>query len=123
MIERNEGSESMYIEINSLKFSQNKDFFDCISGCLAGIVESCKGNFVSHLGKWAELLERYVSSEHDKLYLIQDLEKAVTGTQYQRVFHLAVKVLYDADVVDGDTITEWNKLSSCEEVKGLVINI
>lgn len=123
MIERNEGVESMYIEINSLKFSQNKDFFDCISGCLLGIFESCKGNFVNHLGKWAELLERYVSSEHEKLYLMKDLEKVVAGTQFQRVFHLAVKTLYDADVVDGDIIIEWNKISNSEEFKGLVLDI
>ena len=51
MIEKEDDVDSVQIEINSLKFSQNKDFFECISGILQGIVFSCNGRLSGHFEK------------------------------------------------------------------------
>jgi 1,2-phenylacetyl-CoA epoxidase catalytic subunit len=120
MIDRSEDVESMYIEINTLKFSQNKSFLDCISGCVAALIESCKETISSHLEKWAELLLRYASKDEEKIHLMKELERIIIGTAFQKHFHLAVKVLYDEEIVDEETIIEWYGLSGNQEIKSLV---
>lgn len=120
MVDRNEDVESMYIEINTLKFSQNKSFLDCISGCIAGLIESCEGSISTHMEKWSELLQKYSSKEEEKLHIMKELERLLIGSNFQKHFHLVIKILYDEDIVEGDTILEWNQSSTNEEIKSLV---
>ena len=121
MIEREESVDSMQIEINSLKFSQNKDFFTCITGILIGLLDSCSTKLSLHFEKWHQILSRYVSSDAERNYAIKELESLICQRPEQNQFHLIIKVLYANDIIDGECILAWNKNSICEPLKELVI--
>ena len=122
MIEREDEPESMQIEINSFKFSQNKDFLTCITGILVGIIESSTGKLSEHFEKWSQILALYISSDAEKLHALKELESLVFERPEQNQFHLIVKVLYESDIVDEDCILAWNQSSNCGYLKQLVIS-
>ena len=122
MIEREDEPESMQIEINSFKFSQNKDFLTCITGILVGIIESSTGKLSEHYEKWSQILALYISSDAEKLHALKELESLVFERPEQNQFHLIVKVLYESDIVDEDCILAWNQSSNCGYLKQLVIS-
>jgi hypothetical protein len=123
MIERDEEIDSMQIEINSFKFSQNKDFPDCITGILNGIITSSGGKATDRFEKWSGVLSRYISSESERLHTIKELERILHGSANQNQFHLIIKILYQGDIVDGDCILSWYYGSNCEPLKAIVLNI
>jgi hypothetical protein len=120
MLEKKENTENLFIEINSLRLSQNKDFLACISGVIQGVVDSCVGKLAPHCENCLETISRFVSSDTDRVYLLKELEAFLQNKPLQAQYHLVVKVLYENEVVDGDCILEWYKNSVCEVIKELV---
>lgn len=120
MVERDETVESIQIEVNSIKFSQNKDFMECISGILAGLIESSGPKLSLHFEKWTELLGKYACSDLEKKHMLKELERLMTGRPEQGQFHLVVKEIYAADVIDGDCILTWNEECTSDVFKGLM---
>lgn len=120
MVERDEDVDSMQIEINSFKFSQNKDFFACITGILLGIIESATVKINLHFEKWSQVLDRYISSDAERLHTLKELDRLIGNRAESSQFHLIVKVLYEKETIDEDCILAWDQSCQNEALKDLV---
>jgi translation initiation factor eIF-2B subunit epsilon len=120
-IEKDEDIDNLQLEINSLKFAHNKGFKDCISGIVKGLVQTSPAKPEAHFRKWLDILERYINTDAERLHTIKELETTISDSALKKSFHVIVKVLFENDVIDDDTILEWEAETTNSEMKGLVM--
>ena len=59
----------------------------------------------------------------EKLHVLKELETLLCESPEKNQFHLVVKVLYENEIVDEESIVNWFQNSTAEALKQLVRNI
>ncbi len=115
--------ESMIIEVNCYKLSENRIFRDAIPAALEAVVELAfqrrhgksqrAQGLVKAIARWKPLLAKLLSSDAvaDECFAIHTLEK-LSSTRpplnEPDVFALALQNLYEHDVLSEDGILNWS---------------
>jgi translation initiation factor eIF-2B subunit epsilon len=109
--------DNLALEINSLKFAQNRTFSDCVHGIIpsllaeAGLASKTKkekvGWLKSRVKQWAPLLKRFVQSALEQKALMEVLVSTFGENELVDVFVHALNELYDKDLLSQDVILEW----------------
>jgi len=116
-IERDDDVENVKVEINSLKFSANQSFENCITGIVKGILDTAPLKPAGHIKKWKGILEIYVRSELEKSQTIREIESHIQNLSCKSQFNWIVKVLYEADVINEEAIINWYNDTQSEDLK------
>lgn len=119
-IEKDEDIDNIQVEINSLKFSQNQTFSSCITGCVKALLETSPAKPSAHIRKWLGILQSYIRTDPEKLQTIKEIETHIVELPCQNSFHIIIKELFDADVVNEEAILEWNSQCENQNLKGLM---
>jgi hypothetical protein len=86
-----------------------------------GLVQTSPAKPEAHFRKWLDILERYINTDAERLHTIKELETTISDSALKKSFHVIVKVLFENDVIDDDTILEWEAETTNSEMKGLVM--
>jgi translation initiation factor eIF-2B subunit epsilon len=112
-INSNHSIDNAALELNSLKFACNASFSDCrlaiIKALLSLTDDKNHAATQSLWTRWSALLQRFVfSSDPDQLQVLNMLSQQCPNLV---TFQYIVPVLYQHDVLDGDTICQWHRQS------------
>jgi hypothetical protein len=86
-----------------------------------GIVQTSPAKPEAHFSKWQDILERYINTDAERLHTMKELETTISDSALKKSFHVIVKVLFENDLIDDDTILEWEAETTNAELKALVI--
>jgi len=119
-IEADHTVENVALEVNSLKFAQNRTFADCLQPLLLTLLSSLQLSTRTKkerpreikrcLKRWGALLGRFVQSQADQDVLLATLISVATESDaLADVFQHALHALYecDASVLSEEAILRW----------------
>lgn len=79
-------------------------------------------NALKHVQSWARLLEQYATSAKLELALLNAIQVfCYEDAKVMKLFPQIVKVLYDMDVLDEDTIMFWYRKGSSPKGRGIFV--
>ncbi len=121
--------DNVALEVNSLKFAQNRSFGDCVLAILPALLETLelaelpsKPKRVKAvekcLGRWGALLSRFVQSATEQDVLMTALERHCEADAVTReIFEHVTKQLYecDDDILDEEAIERWAAAAADED--------
>jgi len=125
----NNGSdvESLIIEVNCYKLSENRSFRDAVPAALEAVVElafvgregkgQCAQGLVKAIAHWKPLLAKLLSSdavadERFAVGALEELSSTRSPLNEPDVFALALQKLYEHDVLSEEGILEWGGSST-----------
>jgi len=119
-IENDHTVENVALEVNSLKFAQNRSFADCVQAMLPTLMASLglpgrpkkerPKEVVKMLGRWGRLLGRFVQSPGDQDVLLATLISLATEEDaLAEIFQHLLHAFYDCDeaLLPEEAIMRW----------------
>ncbi|KAL1503158.1 hypothetical protein AB1Y20_011217 [Prymnesium parvum] len=119
-VENNHSVDNLALEVNGLKFAQNRSFADCIVAIVPALLEELPLSGKSKkerltevkrcLNKWGALLKRFTQTRSDQVELMAVLaETAVASSDLSDIFELILNYVYerDDDLLPEEAILQW----------------
>ena len=121
--------DNVALEVNSLKFAQNRSFADCVQAILPALLETLDldelpsakkrvGAVKACLGRWGALLARFVQSPTEQDTLLTALVRHCDADETAReIFEHIANALYDCDddILEEAAIERWAAAAAEEE--------
>ena len=119
--------ESLIMEVNCYKLSENRSFRDAAPAALEAVVElafagregkgACAQGLVKAIARWKPLLAKLLSSgaaadERFAVDALEELSKTRPPLNEPDVFALALQKLYEHDVLSDEGILAWGAAST-----------
>eukprot|EP00742_Colponemidia_sp_Colp-10_P005517 GILJ01005895.1.p1 GENE.GILJ01005895.1~~GILJ01005895.1.p1 ORF type:complete len:689 (-),score=134.44 GILJ01005895.1:248-2314(-) len=115
--EDNHALENVQLEVNSLKFAEDKSFSDCIDAFMPVIFDLADPNlalkqYIAALTKvlqhWAPFMKKFLFSRFEQESMIRTIETyALEHDKFASCFHCVLQVLYQVEVLAEDAILDW----------------
>ena len=126
--------DNVALEVNALKFAQNRSFGDCVLAILPALLETLGmaelpskakrvGAVTRCLARWGGLLARFVQSAAEQDALLTALARHCDAdTAARGVFEHITKALYDSDedLLGEEAIERWAAAAADEEEGSLL---
>ena len=114
-------TENLFMEIKSIKFSQNREWSDCLRGLMAALLRSAGAEGASgmqlvqalraQVAKWKAMARRMVLAPGDELGVIEVLEEAALDSggeaTWKGVFRFALQLLLQMEVLTDEGLELW----------------
>lgn len=109
------------VEINSLKFSNNKSFADCIFSVVPELIESVLeqqdlkiqdiiGRLDKLLSEYSEILKTFIISANEESCLIECIEKCwIDHVKLHSGFHLLLQIVWKAKLLPNEALIKWSE--------------
>jgi len=121
--------DNVALEVNALKFAQNRSFGDCVLAILPALLETLGlaelpskakrvGVVTRCLARWGALLARFVQSAAEQDVLLTALTRHCdTDVAARGIFEHVTKALYDCDedLLGEEAIERWAAAAATEE--------
>ena len=121
--------DNVALEVNSLKFAQNRSFSDCLQAILPALLESLElhalpsknkrvGAVKACLGRWGALLARFVQSPAEQDTLLAALVRHCEADEAAReIFEHVANALFDCDddILAEAAIERWAAAAAEED--------
>ena len=120
--------DNVALELNSLKFAQDRTFADVVRAVVPALLEPLSaagqpkkarvGALKKIVARWSELLGRFVQTGGDQDAMLDALEECCEGSAaLGEVFEHALHALYDAeaDVLSEEAIERWAAAAATSE--------